>query len=55
MRATLFMGGIFGAGAGVHAILAQFVASLVSREVAPTRPQTVPGSRGVEVGGMRVT
>jgi len=36
-------------GVGVRAILARFVVTTFARDVEPTRPQTVPGSRGVEV------
>ena len=38
---------------GVRAILARFVVVNQVRKPAPTRPQTVPGSRGVEVGEAR--
>jgi hypothetical protein len=38
-----------GASVGVRAILARFVVVVQVREAAPTRPQTVPGSRGVKV------
>lgn len=42
------------ASVGVRASLARFVVVFGSRVLVRARPQTVPGSRGVEVGDARL-